>query len=56
MSPEEIARTLAAMDQMAPFEMTDAERAAWEAERQSRKDRDKAQFAEHAEKLRRMWP
>jgi hypothetical protein len=55
LSPEEIARTLAAMDQMEPFEMSDAECAAWEAERQCRKERDKAEFAEHAEKLRRMW-
>lgn len=55
MSPEEVARTLAAMDQMEPFDMTDAERTAWEGERQARKERDKAQFAEHAEKLRREW-
>ena len=56
LSAEEIARSLAAMDQIVPFEMTDAECAAWEAERQSRKERDKAEFVEHAEKLRRMWP
>lgn len=56
MSSEEIARTLAAMDQIVPFEMTDAEFAAWEGERQSRKERDKAEFVEKAEKLRRMWP
>jgi len=56
LSVEEIARTLAAMDQIEPFEMTDSERAAWEAERRSRKERDKAEFFERAEKLRRMWP
>jgi hypothetical protein len=56
LSAEEIARTLAAMDEIEPFEMTDAEIAAWEAERQSRKERDKAEFVENAEKLRRMWP
>jgi hypothetical protein len=55
LSPEEIARTLAAMDQMEPFEMSEAECAAWEAERQSRKERDKSEFVERAEKLRRMW-
>jgi len=55
MSPEEIARTLAAMDRVVPFEMTAAEEAAWEADRQARKEREKAQFAEHAEKLRRSW-
>jgi len=55
MTPEEIARTLAAMDQVEPLEMTDEERAAWEAERQDRKGWEKAHFAEHAEKLRRMW-
>jgi hypothetical protein len=55
MSPEEIAKTLAAMDQVEPFELTDAERVAWEAERKARKERDKAEFAEQAEKLRRIW-
>ena len=55
MSPEEIAKTLAAMDLVEPLDMTEAERAAWEAERQARKEREKAQFAEHAEELRRAW-
>lgn len=50
-----IAATLAAMDRIEPLEMTDAEHAAWEAERQARKQREKAAFAEHAEVLRRMW-
>jgi hypothetical protein len=55
MTPEEIARTLAAMGKVEPLILTDEERAAWEAERQPRKEWEKAQFAEHAEKLRRMW-
>jgi hypothetical protein len=38
MSPEEIDRVLAAMEQIQPFDMTDAERAAWETERQARKE------------------
>src|SRR5262245_23968827 len=55
MSPDDIARTLAAMDQVEPLDMTDPERAAWEAERQARKERDKAQFAARADQLRRGW-
>lgn len=33
MSPGEIARVLAAMEQIEPFEWTDEERTAWEADR-----------------------
>ncbi len=55
MSPDEIAATLEAMDRIEPLDMTDEERAAWEAERQARKEWEKAQFTENAEKLRRMW-
>ena len=55
MSAEEIAQTLAAMDQVEPLEITAAERAAWEAERAGRTRREKARFAEHAESLRRIW-
>jgi hypothetical protein len=55
MSPEEIAEMLAVMDRLEPLDLTDAERAAWEAERQARKDWEKVQFAEHAAKLERMW-
>ncbi len=36
-SPEEIARTLAAMDKLEAIEMTDEELAAWEADREARK-------------------
>jgi hypothetical protein len=55
MSAEEIARTLAAMDEIEPFEMTDAERAAIEADRQARKEWEKARFNEHADRLRSLW-
>ena len=55
MGPEEIARILALMDQVQPFESTDAERAAWEADRRARKEWEKAHFDEHADKLRSMW-
>jgi hypothetical protein len=55
LSAEEIARTLAAMDRITPFEMTDAESAAWEGERQARKEREKAEFVEKAGTLRGMW-
>jgi hypothetical protein len=55
LSPEEIVRVLAAMEQMQSFDLTEAERAAWEADRQARKAWEIAHFEEHAEKLRRMW-
>ena len=54
-TPEEIARTLAAMDRMQPFEMTDQERTMIEADRQERKEWEKALFFEHADRLRRIW-
>jgi hypothetical protein len=55
MNPDEIAWTLAAMERIEPFEMTDAERAAIEADRLARKEREKAHFDEHADRLRRIW-
>jgi hypothetical protein len=55
MTPDEIGRVLAAMDKVQPFDLTDTERAAWEAERLAAKAREKAQFAEQAERLRGMW-
>ena len=55
MSAEEIAQTLAAMDQVEPLEITATERATWEAEREGRIRHEKARFAEHAESLRRIW-
>ena len=41
MSPEEIARTLGAMDRIEGFDMTADEVAAWEADRHARKEQDK---------------
>lgn len=55
MTPEEIAAKLALMDRLEPIEMTDEEIAAWEADRQAKKEREKAAFFERAERLRRMW-
>jgi hypothetical protein len=55
MSPEEIARVLAAMEKVEPLEMTDEERAALEADRRSRKEWEKAHFEERAEKVQRAW-
>jgi len=56
LSPEEINRVLALMDQIQPFEMTDQERTAWQADRQARKQWEKTQFNEHSDKLKKMWP
>ncbi|MBS0265461.1 MAG: hypothetical protein JSS02_26240 [Planctomycetes bacterium] len=50
-----IAETLAAMDRVQPLDMSEVEQAAWEAQRRAERERDKLQFAEHAEKLRGMW-
>ncbi len=44
MTPDETARTLAATEEVEPFEMSDAERAAIESDRQSRKEWEKAHF------------
>jgi hypothetical protein len=55
LTPDEIARTLAAMDEIEPFEMADEERAAIEADRQARKKWEKARFNEHADRLRSIW-
>jgi len=55
MTPDEIARTLAAMEKVEPLEMSDEERAALEADRLARKEGEKAHFEEHAEKLQRIW-
>ena len=52
---DEIARTLAAMEKIEPFEMTDGERAAIEADRQARKEWEKAHFDEHGDRLRSIW-
>jgi hypothetical protein len=52
---DEIARTLAAMENIEPFELTDQERASIESDRQARKDWEKTRFNEHADRLRRVW-
>ena len=54
-TPEEIARHLALMDQVEPFDMTPEEEATWQADRQARKEYEKAHFDEWSEALRRMW-
>jgi PIN domain nuclease of toxin-antitoxin system len=55
MSPEEISTTLAAMNRIAPFELTEAEQAEWDRDRQTSRGAERAKFAEEAERLRRMW-
>jgi hypothetical protein len=52
---DEIATTIAAMEKIVPFEMSPEEEARLSEERQARKEREKAQFTERADKLRRMW-
>jgi hypothetical protein len=52
---DEITRTLAAMEGVEPFEMTDWERAAIEVDRQAGKQWEKAHFNEQADRLRGMW-
>ncbi|MBV9124822.1 MAG: hypothetical protein JO112_15815 [Planctomycetes bacterium] len=54
-TPEEISRTLAAMEKIEPLELSEEEQAAWEADRQARKEWEKAHFDQHAEKLREIW-
>jgi hypothetical protein len=55
LGPEEIARLLAQMDQVQPFELTAEERAALEADRRCRKEWEKAHFDERAAKPRSSW-
>lgn len=55
MSAAEIARVVSAMDRMERVERTDAERAAWDAERAAQREREKADFAAEGERLKRMW-
>ncbi len=55
MCPDAIAQTLAAMDQVDPFEMSDDERSAIAADRRARKEWEKARFLEHADQLRDAW-
>lgn len=55
-SPEEIARTLAAMERVQPFDMTEEEEAVLAADRQARKEWERVHFNPHADKLRELWP
>jgi hypothetical protein len=55
MSPEEIARVLALIDQVEPLDWTEKERTDWEADLQAKKEWAKPPFNEHADKLRAMW-
>jgi hypothetical protein len=43
------------MEKIEPFEMTQGERAAIEADRQARKEWEEAHFDEHADRLRGFW-
>ena len=52
---DEIARLLSLMDKVQPFDMTEEERARWEADRRAHKMMEKAGFDQHADKLRSMW-
>jgi hypothetical protein len=51
MTPEEIARTLAAMQKIEPFEMTEEERATLAADQQARKEWAKGHFISRAPQL-----
>lgn len=55
MTPEEIAATIAIMDQLEPVQMSDEELAAWEADRRRRTEKEKSEFANRAESLGRLW-
>src|ERR1051325_5085422 len=55
MSPEEIAKTLAAMDRVEPFDLSDLEHVNLEHHRKAERDREKASFIDRAEQLRKMW-
>lgn len=53
-SPEDIAAWLAWADSLEPLIFTDAERAAWEADEQARKEWEKSHFESYAKELRRV--
>jgi hypothetical protein len=56
MSPEEIARVLAAVDRMIPFDRTPEDEARLEADRQARKAWEHGHADQRAETLKGMWP
>jgi hypothetical protein len=55
MTPEEIAATIAIMDQLEPVEMSDEELAAWETNRRRRIEEEKSKFGNRADLLGRLW-
>jgi hypothetical protein len=54
-SPEGIAAWLKWYDSLEPLIFTDEERAAWQADRQARKEWELSHFDEYTEKLRKVW-
>ncbi len=54
-SPEGISAWLKWYDSLEPLIFSDEERAAWEADRQARKEWENAEFDRHADKLRSIW-
>ena len=55
MTAEAIERVLAILDRTPAMTMTDAELTAWEADRQARREWEKARFFERGDKLARAW-
>ena len=53
--PEGIARLLTLMDQIEPIEMTPEEQAAWEADRKTRKEWEKANCEKWARQLKELF-
>ena len=54
-TPEAVAAWLRWYDSLEPIERTPQEEAEWQAARAAQKEREKAAFAERADKLRGMW-
>ena len=54
-TPEEIAQTLAAIDNILPFDMSDEELANWEADRRRQREFEKANFEARGEAIGRNW-
>jgi hypothetical protein len=54
-TPEGIAALLKRWDEHEPLEMTPEEEAQWQAARKAQKEREKANFLSHGDKLRGVW-
>jgi hypothetical protein len=54
-TPEGIAALLKRWDAHEPLQMTAEEEAQWQAARKAQKEREKADFLAHGDKLRGMW-